>query len=324
MNNIYFWVIFNVFVLSMLILDLYVLNRKSHIVKVKEALWWSAFWVSLAFAFNIFVYYWRGEKAAIEFLTGYLIEESLSVDNLFVFILIFKFFRVPQEYQRKVLFWGIMGALVLRGLFILVGVSLIEKFSFTIYILGAFLVFTGVKMILSSDKEINPDKNPIIRFANRFLRVTKEYVGDNLFVKRENIWYATPLFIVVLVVETTDIIFAADSIPAILGVTNDAFIVYTSNVFALLGLRSLYFALSGIMQLFHYLNYGLSLILCFIGVKLLLSPFYHLDMLIALAVVATILFGSVILSVVFPKKVILEVEETKPALEETEPVSNDL
>ncbi|MFN6944615.1 MAG: TerC family protein [Cytophagaceae bacterium] len=302
MNEIYFWVGFNAFVIAMLVLDLFVLHRNSHVVKLKEALWWSAFWISLAIVFNIVVYFWKGSEAAVSFLTGYLIEESLSVDNLFVFILIFKYFRVPEEYQRKVLFWGIIGALVLRGLFILVGVSLIQQFSFTIYILGAFLVYTGIKMAFSSDKEINPDKNPLIRFSNRYLRTTKEFVGDKFFVKKNNLWHATPLFIVVLVIETTDVVFAVDSIPAILAVTNDAFIVYTSNVFALLGLRSLYFALSGIMQLFHYLNYGLAIILSFIGMKLLTESFFHIDMLVALMVVAGILGGSIVLSILFPKK----------------------
>ncbi|WMJ74444.1 TerC family protein [Cytophagaceae bacterium ABcell3] len=312
MNEIYFWVFFNLFVLGMLVLDLFVLNRKSHVMKVKEALWWSAFWVSLAMVFNVIVYFWKGPELALQFLTGYLIEESLSVDNLFVFILIFKYFQVPEAYQRKVLFWGIIGALVLRGIFIAVGVTIIAKFSAAIYILGAFLLYTGIKMAFSSDKEINPDKNPVIRFANRYLRTTKSYVGDKFFVKQGKVWYVTPLFIVVLVVETTDIVFAIDSIPAILGVTSDPFIVYTSNVFALLGLRSLFFALSGIMKLFHYLNYGLALILSFIGLKLMTEHFYPIDMTVALFIVAGILFGSVVLSILFPK------EEEKPKEESKE------
>lgn len=302
MKDLHFWIIFNVAVIALLVLDLYVLNKKSETVTIKSALQWTAFWVGLAMGFNILIYFWKGEAAALEFMTGYLIEESLSVDNLFVFMLLFNYFRVPPENQRKVLFWGIIGALVLRAAFIVIGVSLINHFHFTIYILGAFLVITGIKMALSKDKEINPEKNPIISLINKFVRVTKTYDGDKFFTRVNGVLYATPLFIVVLVVETTDIIFAADSIPAILAVTRDPFIVYTSNVFALLGLRSLYFALSGIMQLFHYIHYGLSVILVFIGVKLLISSFYEMDMRFALLVVAGILTLSIVLSILFPQK----------------------
>jgi len=302
MEQLGFWFIFNVGVLSLLVLDLVVLNRKNETVSVKAALWWSAFWIGLAGAFNIFIYYWKGKEPAMNFLTGYLIEESLSVDNLFVFMLIFNYFKVPSEYQRKVLFWGILGALVLRAAFILVGVSLINHFHWTVYILGLFLVITGVKMITSQDKEVNPEKNPIINLVNRFMKVTKTYEKDNFFVKKDGAWFATPLFIVVLVVETTDVVFAADSIPAILAISTDSFIVYTSNVFALLGLRSLYFALAGLMTLFHYINYGLAVILSFIGIKLLISGFYEIDVKYALLFVATILILSVVISILFPKK----------------------
>jgi tellurite resistance protein TerC len=315
MDDIYFWIIFNVFVLTMLVLDLYVLNRKSHVVKVKEALLWSAFWIGLAVAFNLLVWHWKGKQAALEFMTGYLIEESLSVDNLFVFMLIFSFFKVPNEYQRKVLFWGIIGALVLRAAFILVGVELIHHFHVTVLILGLFLVFTGIKMIIGSDKDIDPKKNPIIKIVNKIMPVTKNYHSDKFFVKIRKIWFATPLFIVVLVIETTDVIFAADSIPAILAITDNAFIVYTSNVFALLGLRSLYFALAGIMQLFHYLHYGLSAILVFIGSKMVVKYWWNVepDITISLAVVGGILASSIILSILFPKKdiTIIVPEETK-------------
>lgn len=304
MQSLSFWVLFNLFVIGMLLLDLVVLNKKSSTVKVKDALWWTAFWVGLALLFNIFIYFWRGKEPAIQFLTGYLIEESLSVDNLFVFMLIFNFFSVPKEHQRKVLFWGIIGALVFRAIFILVGVTLIQHFHWTIYILGGFLIVTGIKMAVSQDKEINPEKNPIISLVNKFMRVSNTYDNGNFFTKINGVLHATPLFIVVLVIETTDIIFAADSIPAILAISKDPFIVYTSNVFALLGLRSLYFALAGIMQLFHYLHYGLSVILVFIGFKLMVSdvPALHIDMLMALLVVAVILVGSILLSVIFPKK----------------------
>jgi tellurite resistance protein TerC len=311
MDNLHFWIIFNVFVLTMLVLDLYVLNSKSKVVKVKEALLWSAFWIGLAVAFNLLVWHWKGKNAALEFMTGYLIEESLSVDNLFVFMLIFSFFKVPGEYQRKVLFWGIIGALVLRAAFILVGVELIHHFHVTVLILGLFLVFTGIKMVIGSDKEIDPKKNPIIKIVNKIMPVTKNYHGDQFFVKIRKIWFATPLFIVVLVIETTDVIFAADSIPAILAITDDAFIVYTSNVFALLGLRSLYFALAGIMQLFHYLHYGLSAILVFIGSKMVVKYIWDVepDITISLAVVGGILAFSVVLSMIFPKQDIPVVSE---------------
>lgn len=304
MKNLSFWILFNCFVLGMLILDLVVLNKKSKVLKVKDALWWTAFWVGLALLFNIFIYFWRGKEPALQFLTGYLIEESLSVDNLFVFMLLFNYFSVPPQYQRKVLFWGIIGALIFRAIFILVGVTLIHQFEWTIYILGAFLVVTGIKMAVSQEKEINPGKNPIISLVTKFLRVSNKYIEGKFFARLDGNLVATPLLVVVLVIETTDIIFAADSIPAILAVSHDSFIVYTSNVFALLGLRSLYFALAGIMQLFHYLHYGLSIILVFIGFKLLVShvPALQVDMMVALLVVAIILGGSILLSVLFPKK----------------------
>lgn len=304
MENLTFWIIFNVFVVGMLTLDLFVLNRKSHEVKVKEALWWTAFWVGLALIFNIIIYFWKGKEPALQFLTGYLIEESLSVDNLFVFMIIFKYFAVDPKYQRKVLFWGILGALVFRAIFIMVGVTLIEQFHVFVYILGAFLIITGVKMAVSQDKDINPEKNPLLKLVNKIIPVSGKYDKGKFFTRINGILHATPLFIVVLIVESTDIVFAADSIPAILAVTTDSFIVYTSNVFALLGLRSLYFALAGIMQLFHFLHYGLSVILVFIGFKLLVQDVeaLHIDMMVALLVVAGILTGSVILSVLFPKK----------------------
>jgi len=302
----HFWLLFNVGVLTLLILDLFVFNKKTETVSVKSALWWSAFWVGLAIAFNIFVYYWKGPEAALEFVTGYLIEESLSVDNLFVFMILFNYFRVPAGMQRKVLFWGIMGALVLRATFIIVGVELIEKFEWTVYVLGAFLVYTGVKMAINSDSEMEPEKNPLLNFINRFIPVSKSYDQDKFFTRINGKLFATPLFVVVIIIETTDIVFAADSIPAILAVTRDPFIVYTSNVFALLGLRSLYFALAGIMQLFHYIHYGLSVILAFIGVKLLIQHWYTIDMRVALLVVAGILGLSIFFSLMFPKKELAE------------------
>ncbi|QCR23054.1 TerC family protein [Pontibacter sp. SGAir0037] len=302
MDNIIFWILFNGFVLLLLALDLFVFNRKDHEIKIREALLWSGFWILLSLVFNAIIYYWKGSGPAMEFLTAYLIEKSLSVDNLFVFILIFNYFSVPLKFQHKVLFWGVIGALVLRAAFILIGVALIAKFHFIIYILGAFLVYTGVKMAFSQDQEVHPENNPLVNFISRYIRVTKTSYGGKFFVRHNHALYATPLFIVLLMVESTDVVFAADSIPAILAISKDPFIVYTSNVFALLGLRALYFALAGIMQMFHYLNYGLSLILAFIGVKLLLSDLVEIDMRYALLVVAFILAASVILSLIFPKK----------------------
>jgi len=308
--GIHFWILFNVFVIAMLVLDLFVLNKKQKVVSIKEALWWTAFWIGLAVLFNGFIYFKLGKEAAFEFLAGYLIEESLSVDNLFVFLLIFNYFRVPQQYQRKVLFWGIIGALVLRAAFILVGVALIHKISWLKIILGGFLVFTGINMLRSKDNEIDPQKNPLIKLINKIIPVTKHYHGESFFVKIRNIYFATPLFIVVLVVETTDVIFALDSIPAILGITDNAFILYTSNVFALLGLRSLYFALAGIMELFHYIHYGLSIILSFIGVKLVIEYFdIHIATLHSLIFVVTVLGISVLLSIIFPQKTDPEAEQ---------------
>lgn len=303
--GVQFWILFNVFVLALLVLDLFVLNKKNHVLSIKEALWWSAFWVALAVLFNLGIYFFhpRHKDAAIEFLVGYLIEESLSVDNLFVFMLIFNYFRVPPQYQRKVLFWGIIGALVLRAAFIIIGVTLINKIAIIKYILGGFLVFTGINMVGTKDSEINPQKNPIIKMINKIIPVTKRYHEDKFFVKIRKIWFATPLFIVVLVVETTDVIFALDSIPAILGITNEAFILYTSNVFALLGLRSLYFALAGIMELFHFIHYGLAVILSFIGLKLVVE-YWHIkiDTVYSLFIVAGILAVSILLSILFPQK----------------------
>lgn len=299
----WFWVGFNLFVLAMLLLDLLVLNRKAHVVRMREALGWSAFWIALSLAFNYFVYREFGREAGLNFLTGYLLEKALSVDNLFVFLLIFTYFKVPGQYQHRILFWGVLGALVLRALFIMVGAAIISKFSWTLYLLGAFLVYTGIKMATSSgDPEIDPENNPVVKFLSRYLPVTKHYEGGKFFVRQGRLRYATPLFVVLVMVETTDVVFAADSIPAILAVTQDKFIVYTSNVFALLGLRALYFALAGLMTLFHYLHYGLALILAFIGTKLLLHSFLHIPTEWALGTVAGLLALSVLASLLFPKK----------------------
>ncbi|TGE27894.1 TerC family protein [Hymenobacter metallicola] len=302
-NTPAFWVGFNAFVLVMLMLDLLVFNRKAHVVRIREALSWSAFWIVLSLCFNFLVYRTMGKQAALEFLTGYLIEKSLSVDNLFVFLLIFTYFKVPQQYQHRILFWGVIGALVLRAIFILAGAALLAKFHVLVYVLGAFLVYTGIRMAFNSGgPDINPDDNPVVKFLSRHLPITSKMEGGKFFVRKERLLFATPLFVVLVMVETTDVVFAADSIPAILAVSRDTFIVYTSNVFALLGLRALYFALAGLMQLFHYLHYGLSLILIFIGGKLLIAEFYELPMSWSLGVVGFLLLGSVVLSLLFPKK----------------------
>ncbi|MBS1849570.1 MAG: TerC family protein [Acidobacteria bacterium] len=298
---ILFWVCFNLFVIAMLALDLGVLNRRPHTVKFREAAVWSLVWIALAAAFAVVVYFWHGRGATLEFVTGYVIELSLSVDNLFVFLLIFRYFKVPSIHQHKVLFWGIVGALVMRALFILAGVGLIRKFHWIVYVFGALLVYSGAKLFRQENAEVNPEKNPILRLFRKFVPVTHEYHGDRFFIRKPGL-YATPLFIVLLVVETTDLLFAVDSIPAILSITLDAFIVYTSNVFAILGLRSMYFALAGMMDLFHYLHYGLSIVLMFVGVKMLISHYYDMPTALALGVVAGVLTISVLASVLHPKK----------------------
>ncbi len=297
------WIAFNAFILLMLALDLGVFQRKTHAVSVKEALIWSAVWIVLAMAFNVFVYYDFGKQKAIEFLTGYILEKSLSVDNIFVFVLLFGYFKVPNEYQHKVLFWGVIGALILRAILIAVGAIMIAKFHWIIYIFGAFLVFTGFKMANQKDEDIHPEDNFLIRFFKKIFPVTHDYHGEKFFVKIDNKKFATPLFIVLLAIEFTDLVFAFDSIPAIFAVTSDPFIVYTSNIFAILGLRSLYFALAGVIHKFHYLKIGLSMILIFIGMKMLIMDLYKVPTAYSLGVIAVVLTASVILSLLKPKPV---------------------
>jgi tellurite resistance protein TerC len=303
-NEILFWVAFNTFVILMLVLDLTVFHRKAHQVHFREALGFSAMWIALAAIFAVGVYFWRGRAPALEFTTGYLVEESLSVDNLFIFLLIFRYFRVPNQYQHKVLFWGIVGALVMRGIFILAGVALIQRFHWIIYIFGVFLVYTGVQLLRSGEKEIHPEQNPVLRAFRRWMPVTQDYEGARFLVRRNGL-YATPLLLVLIVVETTDVMFAADSIPAVLAISRDPFIVYTSNVFAILGLRSMYFALAGLMEAFHYLHYGLSAILMFIGVKMLISGYYKIPTGAALGVVGGVLALSVILSLAIKPRAVV-------------------
>ena len=285
----------------MLVLDLGVFHRRAHTVKFREALVWSAMWIALAAIFAVVIFFWHGRASSLEFITGYVIELSLSVDNLFVFLLIFRFFQVPPVHQHKVLFWGILGALIMRAVFIAAGVGLIQRFHWIVYVFGAFLVYSGIKLFRQENAEIHPEKNPVLRLFRRWVPVTKDYEGDKFFVRRPGL-YATPLVVVLVVVETTDLLFAVDSIPAILAITLDAFIVYTSNVFAILGLRSMYFALAGMMEMFRYLHYGLSIVLIFVGAKMLLSHYLEIPTVVALASVAGVLLISVLASLVRPAR----------------------
>jgi tellurite resistance protein TerC len=301
-NTILLWIGFNVFVLLMLALDLGVFHKHAHEVKIKEAIIWSAVWIGLALVFNAGVWYYMGETKAVEFLTGYIVEKSLSVDNIFVFVLIFGAFQVPAAYQHRVLFWGVFGALIMRAIFIFAGVSLITKFHWIIYVFGAFLIYTGIKIALEKGTKIDIDNSPVIKLIRRYMPVTADYFGDKFLVKLNLKWHATPLMLVLILVETTDLIFAVDSIPAILAITSDPFIVYTSNVFAIMGLRSLYFALAGSLKHFTYLHYGLALILIFVGIKMLITDFYKLDPFVSLSVIAAILIGSIGASFIWKPK----------------------
>jgi tellurite resistance protein TerC len=307
------WIGFNLFVLLMLAIDLGIFHRKAHVVSVKEAGIWSVVWISLAMLFNIGLYFWVGSEVALQFFTGYVIEKSLSVDNIFVFVLIFSAFAVPPMYQHRVLFWGILGALVMRGLLILTGAALLERFHWIIYVFGAFLVFTGIRMALHNDEEIHPENNPILRFLRRRLPVTETFENEHFVVRRAGKLMITPLLLVLVLVESTDLIFALDSIPAIFAVTTDPFVVYTSNVFAILGLRSLYFLLAGVMDKFYYLKMGLSAVLSFVGVKMLISGYYHIPIVISLSIIIGLLTISVIASIVRARRLEREAEGALPS-----------
>lgn len=307
-GTIWLWVGFNLFVLGMLAIDLGIFHRKSHAVSIKEATIWSIVWISLSLLFNLGLYFfwetiapessYSNSEAALAFLTGYLIEKSLSVDNIFVFVLLFTFFAVPAAYQHRVLFWGIIGALIMRGTLIAVGAALLKEFHWVIYVFGAFLIYTGFRMASHKETELNPDQNLLLRMFRRLMPITETYEGDQFFVRRAARLLATPLFVVLLVVESTDLVFAVDSIPAIFAVTDNAFIVYTSNVFAILGLRSLYFLLAGVVDKFHYLKLGLSVVLVFVGIKMVIVDFYKIPTLLSLGVVATILTTSIVASLI--------------------------
>jgi tellurite resistance protein TerC len=300
MKQLLLWTGFIFFIIGMLVLDMLVLQKKNREISIKEAILWTLFWIVLSLIFNVGIYFYMGFNYALEFLTGYLIEKALSIDNIFVFIIIFTYFDIPAKYQHKVLFWGILGAIVMRAAFIFAGVALIKELHWVVYILGAFLVYIGVRMAVKKEKEIHPEKNPVLRAFNELFPVATGYKGEKFFLKKAGRITATPLIIVLIVIETTDIVFAIDSIPAILSITVHPFIVFTSNVFAILGLRALYFAISGVMRLFAYLHFGLSAILVFVGVKMLITDFYKIPVSIALIVVGGILTVSIILSLLLP------------------------
>jgi tellurite resistance protein TerC len=301
--SIFFWIGFHIFIFLMLALDLGIFNKKAHKIPVKEALLWSSVWITLALLFSVFVFYEFGKTRTLEFLTGYVIEYSLSVDNIFVFILIFSYFAVKDEYQHRILFWGIIGALIMRGIFIFAGVALIHRFHWIVIFFGGFLVFTGIKMMFQKETQVDPGKNPVSKVFRKFISVSDEPHGGKLFLRINYRNYATPLFLVLLVIESSDLIFAVDSIPAVLAISKETFIVYTSNIFAILGLRSLYFAVAGIMSYFRYLKVGLSFILTFVGLKMLASFFnIEIPIVTSLAIIISILLISIITSVIIKKE----------------------
>jgi tellurite resistance protein TerC len=299
-TNIWFWVGFIAFVLAMLAIDLGVFNRTPHVVRAREALAWTGVWVGLALLFALGLALLAGHAAALTFLTGYVIEESLSVDNIFVIVLIFQYFAVPAQFQHRVLFWGILGALLMRGLFIALGAALLARFEWIIYLFGALLVVTGVRMALKQDEEFDGEQNPVVRLARRVLPITDGFRGKHFFRTEGGRRHATPLLLVLVLVEVTDLIFAVDSIPAIFGITRDPFLVFTSNIFAVLGLRSLFFLLASVVTKFHLLKYGLAVILTFVGAKMLLERWIHIPILVSLGVVVVVLAGSIIASLVWP------------------------
>ena len=302
---LYFWILFNVFALVMLVLDLRVFHRPGHVVSFRESLGWTAMYVALAAAFAVLLFFWQGEQIALEFVTGYVLELSLSVDNLFVFLLVFNFFAVPDQQQHRVLFWGVVGALVMRGIFILTGVGLISRFHWVLYLFGGLLIYSGIRFLFMGDHQIDPAANPVVKALRRWIPVTHEYQDGKFFIRnpKDNLrLYATPLLAVLVVIETTDILFAVDSIPAILAVTLNAFVVYTSNVFAILGLRSMFFAIARLMKAFRFLHYGLAVVLILVGVKMMAADYYRVPVGITLAVVAGVLLISIAASVEFPGK----------------------
>jgi tellurite resistance protein TerC len=308
------WAIFSVFVLGMLALDLGVFNRKAHEVHFKEALTWSIVWVTLSLAFNWWIYHQFGSEKALQFLTGYVIEKALSVDNIFVFVILFSSFAVPKIYQHRVLFWGVLGAIAMRAVFIGLGAALVSRFEWIMYVFGAILIFTGFKLMKEGDAEPHPERNPLYKLARRVMPAVPEYHGKHFFVVKDGRRYATPLFLVLIAIEATDVVFAVDSIPAIFAISTDPFIVYTSNIFAILGLRAMYFLLAGVIDKFHLIKYGLAVVLLFVGVKMVIANWFHVPIGASLGIIAGVLTLSVVASVIWPKHV--EREVAGDALEE--------
>jgi len=300
-NESLLWVIFSASVFILLALDLGVFHRKSHAIGIKEAMIWSAIWLAVAVVFNVIVYFWQGQETAMEFAAAYIVERSLSVDNLFVFLLIFSYFKVPAVHQYRVLFWGILAALILRAVFIITGITLIQNFHWLIYLFGAFLIYTGIKIAFKKEDDgADLSQNRVLKWSKKVLPTVEHYDGGRFFSKYAGKWVVTPMFLVLLVVETSDLIFALDSVPAVLGVTLDPFVAYTSNIFAILGLRALYFALAGCMLMFRFLSGGITLILIFVGAKMLVSGFYEVPVEIALGVIMLVLAIAIGLSVMIP------------------------
>ena len=309
MTEAWLWPIFGIIFIAAFILDLFVFQRKAHDIPVKEALKLVGFWVAIAAIFAVLLFIVDGPERGLLFVTAYLTEYSLSVDNLFLFMVLFTYFAVPREAQRKVLLWGILGAVLFRGIFIFAGIGLISKFHFLVYVLGAFLVYTAINIITQKEKEVEPDKNPAVKLVRKFLPVSAKYDGARFFTRIDGVRYATPLIIALVAIETSDILFATDSVPAVLGITLDPLIVYSSNIFAILGLQALFFALAGIFYLFRYLSTGICIVLAFVGAKMLLSYWYEIPTLVSLGIILALLVGSVLLSIIFPKK-----EETEKQL----------
>ncbi len=293
---LWFWIAFHMGVFTVLAIDLVGFHRKAHVIGIKEASIWSAIWVALSLGFNLLVWHMRGPDDAIDFFTGYLIEYSLSVDNIFVFVLIFTYFQVRRQYQHRVLVWGIVGALIMRGAMIWLGVALVQRFHWVLYLFGAFLLITGIRMLTSHGEEIDLESNFVLRICRRWMRVTPEYHGQHFITKKDGAWMLTPLALVLIVIEIMDVIFAVDSIPAVFAITQDEFIIYTSNVCAILGLRSLYFVLAHVIDRFVYLKTGLAIVLAFVGIKMILGPFFHIPTLGSLALILAILLTTIILS----------------------------
>ncbi|MDD5216637.1 MAG: TerC family protein [Candidatus Omnitrophica bacterium] len=302
MVQLILWTSFAVTVIGLLVLDLVWFHRKDKEVSIKDALIWSVFWTVLALIFNVVVYYFYGAGQALNFFTGYMLERTLSFDNLFVFLLVFTYFKVPAEYHHKILFWGILGALVMRAVFILAGVAVVHQFRWVLYLFGILLVWSGIQFVIGKDEEVDPEKNPVLRLFRKIFPITDTFEGGKFFIRRDGRLWATPLVAVLLVIETSDVIFAVDSIPAIFGITLDPMIIYTSNIFAILGLRALYFALAGLMKIFKHLNYGLALILVFIGVKMLIADIFHIPVWVALSVIMGTLGVCILTSIYFGSK----------------------